>query len=98
MNKDQHNYIPTQIIRQIFIIFVILILAGLIFIKLLPYLSGMLGAITLYVVMRKWMRYLTDRKKWPKPLAAGVLMFSSFITRSEERRVGKECRSWWSRD
>jgi len=80
MNKDQHNYIPTQIIRQIFIIFVILILAGLIFIKLLPYLSGVLGAITLYVVMRKWMRYLTDRKKWPKPLAAGVLMFSSFIT------------------
>lgn len=77
---ERKNYIQPQIIRQLFIIGVILSLAGLIFVKLLPYLSGLLGAITLYVVMRKWMRYLTNRKNWPSPLAAGVLMFASFVT------------------
>lgn len=71
--------IPTQIIRQLFIIGVILAIGGLIFSKLLPYLSGLLGALTLYVIMRKSMRILCHKRKWPKPLAAGVLMFLSFI-------------------
>lgn len=75
---NEQTKIPTQIIRQIFIIGVILALGGLIFTKLLPYLSGLLGALTLYVIMRKSMRTLSN-KKWSKPLAAGVLMFLSFI-------------------
>lgn len=77
---NQKNSISPEIIRQIFIIFVILIIAGLIFVKLLPYLSGLLGAITLYVVLRNWMNTLTQKRKWPKPVAAGLLMFGSFIT------------------
>src|SRR5690554_8031387 len=71
--------IPTQIIRQLFIIGVILAIGGLIFSKLLPYLSGLLGALTLYVIMRKSMRILCHKRKWPKPLAPGDLMFFSFI-------------------
>lgn len=74
------KHIPAQIIRQLFLIAVILSLAGLIFLKLSPYFSGLLGALTLYVVMRKWMQHLTHKKKWPKPLAAGILMLASFIT------------------
>lgn len=75
-----HNYIPAQVIRQLFLIAVILSLAGLISSKLSPYFSGLLGALTLYVVMRTWMRHLTLKRKWPKPAAAGTLMFASFIT------------------
>lgn len=76
----KQNYIPAQVIRQLFLIAVILSLAGLISFHLLPYFSGLLGALTLYVVMRKWMQQLTNKKNWPKPLAAGTLMFASFIT------------------
>lgn len=77
---NQKKDISPEIIRQLFIIFIILAIAGLIFVKLLPYLTGLLGAITLYIVLEKWMRTLTTRKKWPKPLAAGILMFGSFVT------------------
>lgn len=77
---NHENNISPEIIRQLFIIIIILLIAGLIFIKLLPYLSGLLGAITLYVVLRNWMKRLTLKRKWPKPLAAGLLMFGSFIT------------------
>lgn len=71
--------IPPKIIRQIFIILLILALGGLIFAKLLPYLTGVLGAITLYVIMRRWMRNLVNKKKWNSSLAAALLMFASFI-------------------
>lgn len=77
---NQRNHIPPEIVRQLFIISIILAIAGLIFVKLLPYLTGILGAITLYIVLRSWMRTLSIKKKWPKPLAAGVLMLGSFIT------------------
>src|SRR5438105_8491582 len=30
-------------------------------------------------------------------LLRSLIMFQTFISRSEERRVGKECRSWWWR-
>ncbi|HBL80831.1 MAG TPA: AI-2E family transporter, partial [Aequorivita sp.] len=45
----------------------------------LPYLTGVLGAITIYVLMRKWMAKLVNKKKWNPSLAAGFLMFLSFV-------------------
>jgi len=50
----------------------------LIFKEIIPYLSGILGAITLYVLMRKWMEKLVNRG-WKKSIAAAVLMIGSFI-------------------
>lgn len=71
--------IPPQTIRQIFTILVILLLGGLIFSKLLPYFSGILGAITLYVVLQKWMTNLVHNKRWKASRAALLLMGVSFI-------------------
>lgn len=71
--------IPPQIIRQIFIILLILLMGSLIFRELLPYLTGVLGAITIYVLMRKWMAKLVNQKKWNPSLAAAVLMVISFF-------------------
>ncbi len=68
---------PT-LVRQIFVLLLILFLGILIFKEIIPYLSGVLGAITLYVLMRKWMIKLVKRG-WRKSLAAGVLMLASFI-------------------
>lgn len=71
--------IPPQVIRQIFVIVSVLLLGGLIFSKLLPYFSGILGAITLYVVLQKWMVTMVDKKKWKSSLAAITLMIGSFF-------------------
>ncbi|MBV1923244.1 MAG: AI-2E family transporter, partial [Flavobacteriaceae bacterium] len=70
--------ISSNTIKQLFILFLIVMMAMLIFNELLPYLSGVLGAITLYVLMRKWMGKLV-KKKWKPALAASVLMLISFI-------------------
>lgn len=68
---------PT-LVRQIFVLLLILFLGILIFQEIIPYLSGVLGAVTLYVLMRKWMIKLVE-KGWKKSIAAGVLMLGSII-------------------
>ena len=73
------KHIPPQIIRQVFVILLILLMGSLIFKEMLPYLTGVLGAITIYVLMRKWMATLVDKKKWNPSLAATVLMLISFF-------------------
>lgn len=72
------KHIPQHIIRQIFILLIILIMAGLIFMELLPYLSGVLGAITFYVLLRKPMVYLL-KKGWTAHWAALFLCITSFV-------------------
>jgi predicted PurR-regulated permease PerM len=71
--------IPAQIIRQIFVILLILLMGSLIFRELLPYLTGVLGAVTIYVLMRKWMATLVNKKNWNPALAATLLMLVSFV-------------------
>lgn len=71
------NISPKRI-RQVFVLLLILFFAVLIFRELLPYFSGVLGAITIYVLLRKWMIFLI-RKKWHPDLAAAFLMLISFI-------------------
>ncbi|KKL04207.1 hypothetical protein LCGC14_2618400, partial [marine sediment metagenome] len=68
-----------QLVRQLFLLLAILFLTFLIFKEIIPYLSGFLGAITLYVLLRKWMESLSSRHKWGRPWAAAFLMFMSFI-------------------
>tara|TARA_R110002126_G_scaffold289578_3_gene444809 strand:+ start:8478 stop:9512 length:1035 start_codon:yes stop_codon:yes gene_type:complete len=72
------NVIPPKTIRQVFVLLLILSFAFLIFRELLPYLSGVLGAITIYVLLRKWMVFLVN-KKWNAHFAALFLMGFSFI-------------------
>ena len=43
--------IDVKVIRQIFTLVIIVIIGLLIFTELLPYLSGVLGAITIYVLL-----------------------------------------------
>jgi predicted PurR-regulated permease PerM len=72
------NNISPKTIRQVFVLLLILLFAVLIFKELIPYLSGVLGAITIYVLLRKWM-ILLIKKKWNPDLAAAFLMSISFI-------------------
>jgi len=70
--------IPPKTVRQLFVLLLILLLGSLIFINILPYFSGILGAITVYVLLREPMTRLVNRG-WRPNLAALFLLFLSFI-------------------
>lgn len=50
--------IHPKLIRQLLLLILILFFGGLIFDSMLPYISGVLGALTLYVILRKFMAKL----------------------------------------
>lgn len=79
MEQSPSHKIPAQIIRQVFVILLIVLMASMIFKEMLPYLTGVLGAITFYILLRKPMSTLVEKKKWGPGWAAGLLMFLSFI-------------------
>jgi len=74
-----NNVIDQNRIRQIFFLLIIVLLGLLLCLQLYTFLPALLGAITLYIVMRRWMFHLTIKKNWPKGLAAFSLMFLSMI-------------------
>ncbi len=73
------NVIDQNRIRQFFFILIILMLGVLLFKQLQSFLPAVLGAITLYVLLRRWMFFLAEKKKWRKGWTAVLLMFFSFI-------------------
>lgn len=72
------NRLKPSLVRQLFVLLLILFLGFLIFREIIPYLSGVLGAITLYVILKSWMVKLVSMG-WKKSLAAGLLMLASFV-------------------
>ncbi|MEB8328892.1 AI-2E family transporter [Flavobacteriaceae bacterium KMM 6897] len=72
------NSIPAKIIRQIFVLILIVLMGTLIFREMLPYLSGVLGAITLFFILRNFLGKLIE-KGWNADWAAGLLLFLSFF-------------------
>lgn len=56
-------------------LFVLIIGFGVvIFLKIIPFLGGLLGAVTIYVLLRRQMRFLTERRRWRPALAASTLL------------------------
>ena len=72
------RYIPKQIVQQVFVLMLIFVIGSLIFMELLPYFSGVLGAITIYVLMRGLMMRLV-RKGVKQSLAATIIILLSII-------------------
>jgi len=75
----ENQVIHQNRIRQIFFLVAIVLLGLLLFFQLYSFLPALLGAITLYIVMRKAMFHLTLKKKWRKGWTAFLLMFISMI-------------------
>lgn len=73
------NVIDQNRIRQFFFIALILLLGLVLFWELRIFIPALLGAITIYVLLHKWMFYLTEKKKWRRGWAALLLMLFSFI-------------------
>ncbi|WP_326981456.1 AI-2E family transporter [Chryseobacterium sp. MYb264] len=77
MNKGEQ--ISSVKIKQVSLLAIILVLAGLICFNLALFIPSVLGAITIYVVCRKYNFYLQEEKKW-KPWASSlILMLASLI-------------------
>ena len=72
------KYILKNQLKQMFMLMFIIAICGLIFWQLIPYLSGILGALTLYVLLESTMARLVHRG-WNKSLSALVLILFSFI-------------------
>jgi predicted PurR-regulated permease PerM len=73
------NVIDQNRIRQFFFILILLLLGILLFVELRTFLPALLGAITIYILLHKWMFFLTEKKKWRKGWTALLLMLFSFI-------------------
>ncbi|MFT6826504.1 MAG: putative PurR-regulated permease PerM, partial [Patiriisocius sp.] len=75
MNSTQ---ISARTIRQLFILIIIVLTGLVIFRELMPYFSGILGAITFYILMRGWMTKLVE-KGWNPNLSAFLICLVSFV-------------------
>lgn len=64
---------------QYSLIVIILGLGIVIFREALPFMSGILGALTVYILVRRQMRHLLYRKKWKRPLAAAALLLETVL-------------------
>lgn len=74
-----NNAIDTDRLRQIFLIALIIFIGITLFYQLYSFFPALLGALTLYILLRKQFNYLTEKRKWKKGAAASLLMFLSLI-------------------
>jgi predicted PurR-regulated permease PerM len=73
------NYIPNNTIRQVLLLFVIILIGTVLFLQLQSFIPALLGSYTMFVLLKKWMFILTGRYKWKKSLTAAFLMLISFV-------------------
>jgi predicted PurR-regulated permease PerM len=71
--------IDNERIKQVSFLLIIVLLALVLFRELYTFFPGFLGAITMYILSRKYMFRLVEERNWKKSAAAALLMFMSFI-------------------
>ncbi len=76
INKD---FIPGDKIKQFFMILTIVGMLFLIVFNLKLFIPSVLGAITLYVISRKYNIYLQEERKWKPSLAAAAIMVATLV-------------------
>ena len=61
------------------LIAIILLLGVIIFLKITPFLGGLMGAATLYLLLRGQMLYLIEKHHWRKSIVAILLLIESLL-------------------
>lgn len=74
MSKEHYQYV-----KQYLFLGIIIMLAFLIGWQLYPYFPGLLGAVTLYILLRHFYFYLVMAKRLPRQLTAVLLIIASII-------------------
>ena len=55
------HYLDPIKMQQLLVLLLILLMGGLIFQEILPFLYGVLGVVTIYLLMHKWMLRLVKK-------------------------------------
>lgn len=79
MNQNEKDTETSLQLRQISFFILLLGIAYLLFINLIIFLSSFLGAITFYVLLRKWNMTLVNKRKMKRGTAALLLIILSMI-------------------
>lgn len=66
-------------IKQVSLLLIIVVLAGLIIFNLAMFIPSLLGAITLYIVSRKYNIYLQEERNWKPWAAATVIILGTLL-------------------
>lgn len=61
------------------LITIILLLGVIIFMKITPFMGGILGALTIYILVRNQMRFLTAKKKIRRSIAAILILLETIL-------------------
>ena len=69
----------TNRLRQVILLIVLTALGLLLIRELYIFLPGFLGAVTLYILSRRWYLILTEKKKWNINLTATIFIFSFLL-------------------
>ena len=77
--SDSGKPIDSVVIKQIALIILICVLVGLICWNLALFIPSFLGAVTLYIICRKFNFYLIEDKNWKPWLSSTVLMLGSLV-------------------
>lgn len=75
----KNNQINNNSINQIVLILIIIMICILIFTNLSYYLTGFLGAVTLYILYRNLYHTLTTKRGWNKPFTSIVFILISIV-------------------
>jgi len=73
------SVIDNERVKQVSFLLIILLLTFVLFKELYTFFPGFLGAVTMYILSRKFMFRLVEKRHWKKSVAAALLMFLSFI-------------------
>ncbi len=71
--------IPNQKIKQAYFLFFLTLMGALLFFWMKDFISSFLGALTMYILLRKPMLFLQEQKRWNKTLVVVLLMLASIL-------------------
>ena len=75
----EDQFIHQNRVRQVFFLALLVLLGTLLAMELATFLPALLGAVTLYILMRKWMFRLVEVRKWKPGMAAALIMLLTFL-------------------
>ena len=58
---------------------IIVVLGTILFVEFIPFLGGILGACTIYILVRKQMLYLTEKKHLRRSFVAVILLLETIL-------------------
>src|SRR5690606_41054982 len=75
----RHKQINNNSVNQIMLILIILLICIIIFTNLFYYLPGFLGAMTLYILFRRYYFILTEKRRWNRILTSLLFILISIV-------------------